>query len=253
MSEATFFHIALYVWLALAPATFVLLLFIRAPYGRHNRKGWGLQISSRNGWIIMEAPSAILMAIYYVASDHNPGVVGLALLGLWELHYFHRGFVYPFRRRDQGKTMPAAVVSMGVFFNLGNTYFNGRYLFHFAPPYPITYLTDGRFLIGVALFLTGFIINQKADWTLAHLRRPGETGYRIPRGGLYQWISCPNYFGEILEWAGWAVATWSMAGLTFAVWTMANLVPRALANHRWYQEKFPDYPANRRAVFPFLL
>ena len=42
------------------------------------------------------------------------------------------------------------------------------------------------------------------------------------------------------------------AGLAFAAWTMANLVPRARAHHRWYRERFPDYPARRKALVPGL-
>jgi protein-S-isoprenylcysteine O-methyltransferase Ste14 len=96
------------------------------------------------------------------------------------------------------------------------------------------------------------LLNKQADRTLRKLRGPGETGYKIPRGGAYTWVSCPNYLGEIVEWLGWALATWSPAGLAFAAYTAANLVPRALANHRWYRERFPDYPAERRAVIPYL-
>jgi protein-S-isoprenylcysteine O-methyltransferase Ste14 len=70
---------------------------------------------------------------------------------------------------------------------------------------------------------------------------------------MYRWVSCPNYFGEMLEWIGWAIATWSLAGSAFAIFTIANLLPRALANHRWYQTEFPDYPSDRRAVIPGLL
>jgi len=88
---------------------------------------------------------------------------------------------------------------------------------------------------------------------LFNLRKPGETGYKIPKGGLYRRISCPNYFGEILEWTGWAIATWSLSGLSFAIWTFANLVPRAVANHNWYKQKFPEYPENRKAVIPYIL
>ena len=102
---------------------------------------------------------------------------------------------------------------------------------------------------GASVGLMGIV----ADAVLAGLRRPGETGYKIPRGGLYELISCPNYFGELLEWLGWAIATWSVAGLSFAVFTAANLVPRALTHHRWYREKFPEYPRSRRAVVPFVL
>ena len=73
------------------------------------------------------------------------------------------------------------------------------------------------------------LINQRAARVLIGLRKPGDSHSSIPRGGMYRFVSCPNYFGEILEWAGWAVMTWSLAGLAFAVFTVANLLPRALA------------------------
>lgn len=98
----------------------------------------------------------------------------------------------------------------------------------------------------------GFVINRAADRTLRSLRGPGETGYKIPQGGLYRWISCPNYLGEIVEWVGWAIATWSLPGLLFAVWTAANLIPRARAHHIWYHEQFNNYPVERRALIPGL-
>lgn len=102
------------------------------------------------------------------------------------------------------------------------------------------------------MFVTGWLINLRADARLRNLRRPGETGYRIPRGGMHEHVSSPNYLGEILEWRGWAVATWSLAGLAFACFTIANLAPCAVTNHRWYQERFPDYPKSRRALIPFV-
>lgn len=37
------------------------------------------------------------------------------------------------------------------------------------------------------------------------------------------------------------------------VWTAVNLVPRALAHHRWYREHFEDYPRQRKALIPFVL
>jgi steroid 5-alpha reductase family enzyme len=108
-------------------------------------------------------------------------------------------------------------------------------------------------LIGVFLFALGFAVNHHSDRLLRNLRKPGESGYSIPRGGLFPWVSCPNYLGEIIEWTGWAVATWSPAGLSFAVWTAANLIPRAFRHHRWYRTEFSDYPEKRKAVIPFLL
>jgi steroid 5-alpha reductase family enzyme len=97
------------------------------------------------------------------------------------------------------------------------------------------------------------IINIKSDDILFALRDDGSTGYKIPSGGLFEKVSCPNYLGEIIEWTGWAIATWSLAGATFAIWTVCNLAPRALAHHKWYKEEFEEYPENRKALVPFLL
>ena len=102
------------------------------------------------------------------------------------------------------------------------------------------------------LFVAGCAINRQSDFTLRRLRENGEAGYSIPYGGFYRWVSSPNYFGEIIQWFGWALATWSLAGLMFAVWTAANLAPRALSHHRWYRESFVDYPPERKALLPRL-
>ena len=61
-----------------------------------------------------------------------------------------------------------------------------------------------------------------------------------------------NKLGEVTIWLGWAVATWSLPGWAFATWTVANLAPRAQANHAWYREHFPNYPPERRALLPGL-
>ncbi len=249
---ARLFNILLLSWICLAVVVFILLLFISAPYGRHLRKGWGPNLSNRLGWMIMEAPSAILMLVYFFTGHRQNSIVLLLFIILWETHYIHRTFIFPLRFQSSKKDMPLLVVVMAIFFNTGNTYFNGLYLFHFSPEYPVSWLYDWRFMAGTVIFMAGFAINQHADHVLFTLRKPGETGYKIPYGGMYRWISCPNYFGEVLEWTGWALATWSLAGLSFAIWTFANLVPRALANHQWYNRQFDEYPAERKAVIPFL-
>jgi 3-oxo-5-alpha-steroid 4-dehydrogenase 1 len=129
----------------------------------------------------------------------------------------------------------------------------GQWLFVLGPERPLAWLWHPAFLVGAGLYLAGVLVNRRADATLRALRAPGESGYRVPRGGLFDYVSCPNYLGEIIQWIGWAVATWSFAGLAFALWTTANLLPRALAHHRWYRSHFPDYPQQRRALLPFVL
>jgi 3-oxo-5-alpha-steroid 4-dehydrogenase 1 len=250
--ERNIHSILLLVGFGMAAAVFAALFFVSAPYGRHTRKGWGAMIANFRGWILMESPSAVLFAVYFVIGTVPRNLPILLFLGMWEAHYIHRAFIYPLTIRDGRKKMPVAVMLMGLGFNLGNSYVNGRYLFTFSGGYPDNWVLDPRFLGGAFLFLAGFIINRWADTMLRSLRRPGETGYKIPYGGLFRWISCPNYLGEILEWSGWALATWSLPGLAFAVWTFANLAPRARANHAWYHEKFREYPPERKALIPWV-
>ncbi len=240
------------VGLVVAAAVFAVLFFVSAPYGRHIRRGWGPLIPNNLGWIIMETPAVLVFAICFAGGSAMKNLPILLFFGLWELHYVNRALIYPLTIRDGRKKMPLAVILMGFAFTLGNTFANGRYLFTLSGGYPQSWLHDPRFLIGVSLFGVGFIINNWADLALRALRKPGETGYHIPYGGLYRWVSCPNYLGELIEWSGWALATWSLPGLAFTVWTFANLAPRARSHHAWYYANFPEYPKNRKALLPWI-
>lgn len=252
MPEAQIHLYATYAELALGALTFISLLFITAPYGRHARKGWGPEVNQRLAWVLMELPVSVLFLLIYLYGTHAFELAPLFLLGLWQLHYINRTFVFPLRIKADGKTTPVSIILTAVTFNTLNAYINARQLSE-TGSYPASWLADPRLWVGGGLFVLGFAINQHADWVLMNLRKPGETGYKIPMGGLYRYISCPNYFGEILEWTGYAIATWSLPGLAFALYTTANLAPRAVSHHKWYREKFPDYPAERRALVPFLI
>jgi 3-oxo-5-alpha-steroid 4-dehydrogenase 1 len=250
MDERIFFNGLIIAWIILAVFTFVILIFINAPYGRHARKGWGIAIDSRLAWAIMESISPVGFAVCFALGNNKLTVPVVFFFCMWEAHYIHRAFIYPFSLHSILKRMPVLIMFFAFFFNMGNAYLNGRYLFTFSPVYSNEWLKDPRFIIGLILFITGFIINRRADHILRSLRAPGESDYKIPFGDLYQWISCPNYLGEITIWTGWAIATWSLPGLTFALWTIANLAPRARAHHKWYREHFSDYPPERKALIP---
>jgi 3-oxo-5-alpha-steroid 4-dehydrogenase 1 len=240
------------VGLVVATGVFIALFFVSAPYGRHARRGWGPMIPNHISWFIMESPSVVMFALFFGIGTVLKNLPVILFFVLWELHYIHRAFIYPWTIRDGHKKMPLGVMLLGFCFNLGNSYANGHYLFTLSGGYPLSWLLDPRFLVGVTLFLVGFIINRWADLSLRLLRRPGEVVYRVPYGGLFNFISCPNYLGEIIEWCGWALATWSLPGLAFAVWTFANLAPRARSHHAWYFANFPGYPPKRKALIPWI-
>jgi 3-oxo-5-alpha-steroid 4-dehydrogenase 1 len=238
-------------WMAIAVGTFVILQFVSAPYGRHTRPGWGPTISNRLGWIIMEAPGLILMPALFLAGPATKTPVHWLLLGLYLCHYLNRCLIFPLRMRTQGKRMPVAIMGSAIFFNLMNTSIMGSWLGWYAT-YTIDWLWSPQCIAGVVLFALGLGFNIDSDNRLLRLRKPGETGYKIPQGGLFRYISCPNLFSEIVEWIGYALIGWNVAMLSFAVWTFANLAPRAMDHHRWYLGKFEDYPKERKGLVPFL-
>lgn len=225
-----------------APIIFIVLFYFKAPYGRYVQKQWGPLIPNRYGWIMMELPAVLILPYFFYV--YQASTVAYVFLMLWEIHYINRTFIYPFRL-NYSKSMSWIVPISGFFFNTINGFINGVSL-TIVHVYETNWLWDPRFIIGVTCFVIGFVINQHSDTILLRLKKTGQ--YQIPYGGLYRWISCPNYLGEILEWLGWAIATWSWAGFAFAIWTMANLIPRAYKHHAWYQKNFPQYP-KRRALF----
>jgi hypothetical protein len=247
------FDTAVMIWIVLGLAFFVLWLNVTAPYGRHVRPGWGPVMPNRLGWIVMESVSLVLFPLLFLAGPGGKDAAMWIMVAMWTAHYAHRTLVFPLRIRTRNKVMPVVIFGAAVVFNTVNSGLNGYYLGWLSAPYTDAWLRDPRFIIGSALVLAGAAINIWADNRLIGLRSGGETGYAIPRGGLFEYVSCPNHLGEIVEWLGFAILCWNLPALSFAVWTMALLIPRSLAHHRWYRAQFPDYPPRRKAVVPFLL
>ena len=221
-------------------------MIYKAPYGRHTSKKWGISIDNKLGWIIMELPALLVCpAIYfYFKIDFD---ISIMFICLWIIHYFNRTIIFPFRIKTKGKKMPLAIVLSAFFFNIVNGLINGYFLSN------IDMHSVSIFLItGFLLFVLGLYINISSDNKLINLRKI-KKGYFIPKGGLFKYISCPNFFGEIIEWFGFALMTFNIGSLSFFIWTCCNLIPRALAHHTWYKNKFNEYPKERKAILPFLI
>ena len=167
------------------------------------------------------------------------------------VHYLYRTFIFPFRMRGGDKQKPVLTAGHAILFNFFNGSLNAYAITEVAPHLTDEWLKDPRFIIGVLVFALGYFINHQSDGILRNHRKPGETGYKIPHDGLYKWTSSPNYFGELLEWTGFALAAWTAPAWAFVLFTASNLVPRSVHNHRWYQEKFDDYPKNAKAILSF--
>lgn len=252
MTEQRLYTIC-WIWIGIAIAVHVTMFFITAPFGRHTTDKWGVTIDNKLGWVIMESPSLLIMLYFLLNGKFSFSNYSWVLFVLWILHYANRSFIYPIRIKSTPKKMPVLIVINAIVFNIMNAGLNGYYLGELSNTnYDSHWLTSWNFIVGLVLFLSGAFINNKADTILINLRAPGESGYKIPKGFLFDYISSPNLFGEIIEWGGFALMAWNLPALTFLIWTFANLVPRAKNHHDWYLRNFEDYPKDRKIIFPFL-
>lgn len=249
------FNIVLVSMAVLAVVVFVALFFVDAGYGKFYRPGWGPAIDNRLGWMLMEAPVFVAMLLLWWLSDRRTDGVRLVFMLLFQLHYFHRAFVFPWLMRGRGR-MPLSIIAMAVLFNTVNAYMQGGWIFYFSPAdyYGPGWLTGAPFLAGTALFLFGMGVNIHSDSIIRNLRKPGDTAHYLPRRGLFRWVTSANYFGEWVEWTGFAILTWSLSGAVFALWTFANLAPRAARIYNGYRQEFPEQldPHTTKRILPFI-
>ena len=245
------YTIILITWAGISVIAFIALLFKSAPYGRHSMSSWGPSMPSRLGWILMESPAVYLMLLFLIFFSNSLGIIELTFTLIWMVHYIHRSFIWPIRAKLEGKRITLLVVLLAAIFNIVNVYIQGSWIFNFGS-YETEWFWSPFFIIGLSIFLIGLYINIKSDNILIKLREKYGSGYHIPKGFLFNKISSPNYFGEILEWLGWFIMTLSPAGLVFFIWTMANLIPRAKSNHEWSLENIENYPKDRKKVIPFI-
>lgn len=247
------FQLFLGMMSGIALLVFVSLYFVKAGYGIFRTQSWGIAINNRIAWVLMEAPVFLVMTVMWWNSDRRNMLVPLIFFLLFQLHYFQRSFIFPLLLKGKSR-MPLAIMCMGIIFNLLNGFMQGEWIFYLAPEtlYTADWLMTPQFTIGVLLFFIGMAINWHSDHVIRHLRKPGDTHHYLPAKGMYKYVTSGNYFGEIVEWAGWAVLTWSLSGLVFWWWTVANLVPRAHAIWLRYKEEFGEAVGSRKRVFPFL-
>ncbi len=255
----TAFYIYLVVMIVIAVAVFIALNFVEAGYGMLISPKWGKSINNKIAWFLMELPIFLSMLILWACSPHRFEIVPIVFLIIFEMHYVERTFIFPFLMKGKSK-MPISVMMMGVCFNIMNAMMQGYWIFHEAyrvnpDPYPIEWLWSPKFVIGISIFIIGFIINIHSDHIIRNLRKdPNDTKHYLPKGGMFNYVTSANYFGEVIEWLGFAILTWSISGFVFFLWTFANLVPRARAIYRRYNINFAEEMQGKKLkrVFPFI-
>lgn len=234
-------------------------IFVPAPYGRFTSRKGGFSLNPRLGWFLMELPATLSFLFFFFRGPNWRQPVPFLFCLIWLLHYSNRGFLFPYLMRVPKGTRSGfglLVVASGWVVTTVHGYLNGAYFSTFGK-YSVDWVTDPRFLVGFSIYAVSLVLNVHSDAIIRNLRSEEEVAqrkkvYRIPRGGLFRWVTSPQYLTELTAWAGFAIFTWSPGGLFILGVSMANLIPRALVTHRWYHKRFENYPKERKALVPFL-
>ncbi|XP_007951454.1 3-oxo-5-alpha-steroid 4-dehydrogenase 1, partial [Orycteropus afer afer] len=153
---------------------------VGSPYGRYSSQWMGWRLPARPAWVLQELPSLVLPLLECARGDgHLRCWPNALLMAMFLVHYAHRSLIFPFLIRS-GTPMPSYTCALAFVFCACNGYLQSRYLSRYAE-YAEDWVTDPRFLTGFAMWLVGMLINIHSDHILRNLRKPGETGYKIPR------------------------------------------------------------------------
>lgn len=250
------FHSFLWAMSGVAVIVFVSLYFVKAGYGMFRTASWGLSLNNKLAWVLMEAPAFVGMLVCWLHSGAGMVAPQSAIALLFLLHYFQRSFVFPLLMKGKSR-MPVSIMGMGIVFNVLNAWLIATGLFVYPPEGLYdggwSFLLRPQSVLGILLFFVGMGINLHSDHVIRHLRKPGDTKHYLPARGMYRYVTSGNYFGELVEWTGFAVLTASPAAWVFVWWTAANLVPRADAIHKRYRQEFGDEAVGRRKrIIPFI-
>ena len=256
------FDLFLLVMTALAIVVFIALYFVDAGYGILIDKKWGVAINNKIAWFCMEMPVFLFMTVLFIFSPRiylfeiSTSLVPVIIFLFFQTHYIRRSFVFPFLLKGKSK-MPVTVMFMGVLFNLCNAFMQGGWLFYISPEsmYSINWLWSPQFILGSILFFGGMSLNIHSDKIILSLRKDGDTKHYLPSKGFFKYVTGAHYFGEVIEWIGFAILTWSISGAVFAIWTCANLVPRANAIYKKYKKIFGEETIREKGlkrIFPYV-
>ena len=253
MGADTYF-MTMWAMAVIAAFVFIALYFVKAGYGIFRTKQWGISINNKAAWVMMESPVFIVMLYMWASNGASTALPSFLAFLLFELHYFQRSFIFPMLMKGKSR-MPIAIMLMGITFNVINGLLIGTSLFVFPPSLfneGIAYLAHPTAILGIAIFFVGMAINLHSDHVIRHLRQPGDTRHYLPQKGFYRYVTSANYFGELVEWTGFALLCSTPAAWLFVVWTAANLIPRAAAIHHHYREEFGEAVGTRKRVIPFV-
>ncbi|XP_076396242.1 polyprenal reductase isoform X2 [Megachile rotundata] len=114
-------------------------------------------------------------------------------------------------------------------------------------------------LICAMIFLISSYTQLKTNFILRNLRKDknneiNTTIYKIPHGGLFEYVSGALQITEIIIYLTMSIILWQSSTFHFiTIWVLVNQVSTAVLTHKWYIQTFQNYPKCRKILIPYLL
>ncbi|KAJ9608133.1 3-oxo-5a-steroid 4- dehydrogenase [Cladophialophora chaetospira] len=222
-------------------------------------KDLGTQIAWRTvflveylGPILIHPLILALRPYVYPAAAKDASQLQKLLCGLICLHFVKRELETLFVHRFSAATMPLR----NIFKNSFHYWVLSGLLiavFIYSPSSAAANEANPLLLYpGLALFAAGEIANLQTHLTLKRLRSSGGTERGIPRGFLFNLVTCPNYLTETISWLGiYLVSGLSWGVLIFVVVAVVQMAQWAAKKERRYRKEFGDkYKKKRFSMLP---
>lgn len=216
----------------------------RFKYSKFSDKNKYYKIKSKIGMIIIYFPSLFLFLIYILNSNIYFNKVNIYYI-LNVLHYLKRLIEVIFVHKYSGS------IDFMTIFSISFMYFTNSilssYLINMVPNY---YYNKNMINIGIVLFFIGEYINGYHHYLLSKLRINNEKTYIKPIYGLFKYIYCPHYLGEIIARIGCCLFSQNLLCMIFETLTFVYLFTRANNTLIWYEDKF-EKNKNIKRIIPF--
>ncbi|KAL6647024.1 hypothetical protein ACP70R_014461 [Stipagrostis hirtigluma subsp. patula] len=218
---------------------------------RRGDDGGALLLPSRAAMVVAYGPALAAAVASFAVPGAVEGLRAQILSAVLAVHFLKRVLEVFFVHRYSGcmpLTTALLICSCYLFNTVAMIYV--QHLSRGLPEPPVDLLYPG-----VVVFAVGLAGNFYHHCLLARLRGDGggDKGYKIPKGGLFELVTCPHYLFEIVGFFGFAMIAQTVYALAVASGTAAYLVGRSCATRRWYESKFEEFPTRVKALVPYVL
>ncbi|KAI8095011.1 3-oxo-5-alpha-steroid 4-dehydrogenase-domain-containing protein [Gilbertella persicaria] len=227
---------SLIIGISLALFAFVTLFIDLAPYSKFGNRKFDT-IPSKKAMICFYLPSVIACLfvqkpVFFYWHSHFD-IVHL----LNTLHFSKRVFEVCFVHIYKSNTNILTMLSVSSVYT--TTTLLDLLVIRQMPDYAFS---DKLFTCGLLFFFIGEAVNTYHHWVLRQMRmnNNSQEKYRLPRGGLFDYVVAPHYMGEQLSFIGFILTSQNVVALALKAFPLVYLSIRAKKTHAWYKAYLTD-------------